>query len=81
MLIHVDKAKYVCDYKIWIRFNNGVEGIVDLEKELYGEVFEPLKDFKNFRNFEVDPIMETIVWGNGADFAPEFLLEKLCRTA
>lgn len=81
MFIHVEKAKYVRDYKIWLQFNNGEEGIVNLEHELYGEVFEPLKDIDNFKKFVVDPIMDTIVWANGADFAPEFLLENIDKTA
>lgn len=48
-------------------------GIVDLEKELYGEVFEPLRDKDLFK--QVFLTSRTIEWPNGADFAPEFLLE------
>lgn len=45
--------------------------------ELYGEVFEPLKDFAYFRTFRVHPELRTVVWPNGADFAPEFLRSAL----
>jgi len=48
-------------------------GEVDLDAELKGEVFEPLRDLTVFRSFVVHPEVHTIVWPNGADPAPEFL--------
>ena len=73
MLLHVTDAKYLRDYVIWLRFNDGAEGEVDLEPELEGEVFGPLKDLEQFKKFRVDPELDTVVWDNGADLAPEFL--------
>jgi hypothetical protein len=40
---------------------------------MHGEVFEPLSDASYFRQFRVHPELGTLVWPNGADFAPEFL--------
>ena len=77
MFLHVREAKYIRDYVIWLRFNDGAEGEIDLKDELWGEVFEPLKDLGVFRSFKVDPDLETIVWENGADLAPEFLYENM----
>ena len=77
MILHVKEAKYLHDYVIWIRFNDGIEGEIDLENELTGEIFGPLKDKKLFKSFRVDSLLETIVWENGADLAPEFLHENL----
>lgn len=76
MILHVKEAKYLHDYVIWLRFNDGTEGEADLSGELEGEIFEPLRDLDKFRSFKVDPILQTIVWDNGADLAPEFLYEK-----
>lgn len=76
MILHVKEAKYLHDYVIWVRFNDGTQGEVDLFNELDGEVFEPLKEIQNFKSFRVDPVLETIVWENGADLAPEFLYEN-----
>lgn len=81
MILHVKEAKYIRDYVLWLRFNDGAEGEVDLSNELNGEVFEPLKDISNFRSFKVDPTLETVVWENGADLAPEFLYENIKITA
>ncbi len=77
MIPQVIDAKYNGDYKIWIRFSDGVQGVIDLKEELWGEIFEPLKDLKEFSKFIVSTDLNTLVWPNGADFAPEFLYKKL----
>jgi hypothetical protein len=71
MFIHVIKAKYLGKYKLELEFNNGISKKVDLEKELYGEVFEPLRKIEVFKDFHIS--RNTIEWQNGADFAPEYL--------
>ena len=77
----VIEARYVRDYVIWLKFRDGTSGEIDLESELWGEVFEPLKDLAFFRQFSVHPEFETLVWPNGADFAPEFLHDNVTVTA
>ncbi len=71
MFLHVTSVEYIESYKLKLQFNNGAEGIVDLEAELYGEIFEPLRDLSLFQ--QVYLTSRTIEWPNGADFAPEFL--------
>ena len=77
MILHVIEARYEWDYVIHLKFNDGAEGFVDLADELHGEMFAPLKDLEKFRLFRVDPELDTIVWDNGADLAPEFLYDRL----
>jgi hypothetical protein len=74
-MVGVSEARYVSDYTIWLRFTDGLEGEVDLSTELWGEVFEALRDPAVFRSFVVHPEFHTLVWPNGADLAPEFLHE------
>ena len=69
-------ADYVGAYLIRLRFEDDSSGVVDLEPELWGEVFEPLRAIDRFREFRVDFNANTIVWPNGADFAPEFLYAR-----
>jgi hypothetical protein len=69
----ITDARYVRDYVVWLKFSDGVEGEVDLKDELFGEVFEPLKNKEFFKKFVLHPDWLTISWPNGADFAPEFL--------
>ena len=75
MIIRVTDAKLVRDFTVWLRFNDGAEGEVDLSAELEGPVFEPLQDPETFAQFRLDPDVHTLVWPNGADLAPEFLHE------
>ena len=77
MIPRLTEAHYVRDYVLRLKFQEGAEGEVDLEPQLYGEVFEPLKDLEYFRRFRVDPELHTVTWPNGADFAPEFLYERI----
>lgn len=75
MFLHIIKAKYIKDYKVWVKFNDGTTGEVDLADELNEGVFKPLKDKNYFKNFEL--IGHTLAWQNGADFAPEFLKDRV----
>jgi Protein of unknown function (DUF2442) len=77
MLPRVKEARYIANYTVWVRFSDGAEGEVDLANELYGEMFDPLKAPEYFKSFRVHPELHTLVWPNGADFAPEFLRSAL----
>lgn len=75
MYFSVVNARHVRDHVLWVQFKDGSEGEVDLSSELWGPVFEPLKDVEYFRRFTVAEY-GTIAWPNGADIAPELLYEK-----
>jgi uncharacterized protein DUF2442 len=73
MFLHVRSVSYMSDYRLRLEFSDGVIKEVDLCGELYGEVFEPLKDPELFKQVALNDETNTIEWPNGADFAPEFL--------
>ena len=73
MFIHVTEAKYLINYEVEVSFNDGKSGVVNLESALYGPMFEPLKHNDMFAKLQVDKELETIVWPNGADLAPEYI--------
>ena len=81
MTPRIIKGRYVSDYVIELQFADGRKGTIDLQEELWGPVFEPLRDPAYFRRFRVDPELHTIVWENGADFSPEFLYSQVRATA
>jgi hypothetical protein len=71
MLPSVTKAKYVNDYLIEVKFNDGTKKIIDFKSWLSGPVFKPLRNKDYFKKFFIDG--PTIAWPNGADIAPETL--------
>ncbi|MCA1734450.1 MAG: DUF2442 domain-containing protein [Acidobacteria bacterium] len=75
-MIDVTDVRYVKDYILWLRFEDGTEGEVDLAEELHGPIFEPLVERSYFTCVRVNHDTGTVEWPNGADFAPEFLYEK-----
>jgi len=79
MFLHVTEAKYLEGYKVAVSFNDGRTGIADLSAALKGTVFEPVKDISVFSQLRVDEELETIVWPNGADLAPEYIYFQTFR--
>jgi hypothetical protein len=75
----VVNAKALPGFRLFLSFKDGVAGEIDLSSNLYGPVFEPLKDEGYFAQVRVNPELGTVVWPNGADFAPEFLYDQLRR--
>ncbi len=76
-MVDVTEARHVAGYTIWLRFEDGTEGEIDLSEELYGPVFEPLRDHDFFARLRVNLDTGTVEWPNGADLAPEFLYDKV----
>jgi hypothetical protein len=78
-MVWVTEAVLHEDYKIRIRFNDETSGIIDFEPVInkdHRKVITDLLNKQQFEDFTVD--LDTIVWSNGADFAPEYLYE-LCK--
>ena len=69
-------AEYLGEYRIFLTFDDGKRGVIDLKHELWGDVFEPLRDVELFRRFRFDAELDTIVWPTGADLAPEYMYEN-----
>jgi hypothetical protein len=75
MFLHVTEVAYLQGYSLRLTFNNQAIKDVNLQDELEGEIFEPLKEIEIFKQVKVNFDTNTIEWPNGADFAPEFLYE------
>ena len=74
------EARYLGGHCVWLRFDDGLEGEIDLGPDLVGRlrgpVFEPLRDPTYFAQFTVD---WTLTWPNGADLAPESLYARVLK--
>ena len=67
MFLHILEARYFQNYKVWLRFSDGLAGAVDLARELEGPVFGPLRDVERFNRFSLTH--HTLTWDTGADSA------------
>jgi Protein of unknown function (DUF2442) len=78
MLKDIVAVKPLGEYRLYLRFEDGAEGIVDLVGRLsFGGVFEPLRDTAYFTLVRVDKELGTIAWPNGADLDPDVLYSQL----
>jgi hypothetical protein len=73
--VRITTVGLVGPHSLALRFNDGTLRRVDLLPELEGPVFSPLRDPAYFSRVVLDPVAGTVVWPNGADFAPDFLRE------
>ena len=73
MIVHVTEIKIVGPQSLELVFDDGTHKRVNLSAELYGPIFEPLRDPAYFAQAFVDPNTHTVTWPNNADFAPDFL--------
>jgi len=77
-MIWVIKAELRDEYKVFIEFNDGVNGVVDFKEKLekdHRSIVNELLDKNKFNTVKVD--LDTLCWDNGVDFAPEYLYEKI----
>jgi hypothetical protein len=73
MILRILEAAVRGPHCLRLVFNDGTRKAVDVRPLLSGPVFELLKDPSYFAKVDLDPVCGTVVWPNGADFAPEAL--------
>ena len=74
MLKDVVKVEYLDDYRLHLRFEDGVEGVIDVSDLVkFTGVFAPLEDKAYFAQARVNPDTGTICWPNDADLDPDVL--------
>lgn len=64
------------NYRIFLRFADGVAGEVDLTGSLRGSMFEPLREPTYFAQVRLAEYGAP-VWPNGLDLAPDSLHDRL----
>jgi hypothetical protein len=82
MLKDIVEARNLEGYRVHLRFEDGVEGDVDLGRLIRFEgVFAPLRDPKEFARMTVNVEIGTICWPNGADLDPDVLYAQISGQA
>ena len=80
-MIHVTGARHIGGYRLWVRFSDATEGEIDLADVVLNDkrpIVVALRDQAVFAAMRVD--MDTVVWEDGFDLAPEYLHARLRPT-
>lgn len=77
MILHNTEVMRLTNYRLFLSFNNGQYGEVNLAYKVDGEVFGALRDPALFATASQHPVMRTVAWAKGADLALEFLCELM----
>ena len=73
MILRIHQLQVCGPRSLRLSFNDGTTKQVDLGPLLEGPIFDPLRDPAYFAGVWLDPVCGTVVWPNGAVFAPEAL--------
>lgn len=66
-------------YRVWIRFDDGLEGEVDLSGLLGKGIFKAWESVEFFNQVQIDPKTDTLSWGEDIDLDPYVLREKISK--
>ncbi|MCL5278310.1 MAG: DUF2442 domain-containing protein [Planctomycetes bacterium] len=64
------------DFSLFVAFEDGIEGVLDMTPYLNFGVFKKLNDFEQFKRVRI--AFDTVEWECGVDLDPEFVRAK-CR--
>ena len=70
------EVKPLDNYRLWIKYSDGIEGVVDLSDIAGDGVFALWNDYREFQKVHIGPSGE-IAWGEQVDLCPDALYLKI----
>jgi len=78
MLIDIVEVKPLSEYKLFLRFEDGTSGEIDIAAiVVFKGIFKKLADKEYFSKVKLNPDFGTICWDNAADLSPCALYKNL----
>jgi hypothetical protein len=78
MLKDIVEARAIGNHRLYLRFEDGVAGEIDLGRLIdFKGIFEPLQRPEELAKVRVDSEIGTVCWPNGADLDPDVLYAEL----
>lgn len=76
MIVNVQEVRHLEGYRVWLKFNTGESGEVDLHDLIFKyKAAAPLRDVAQFKQFKLDA-WPTLAWDCSFDVSPETLYER-----
>ncbi len=76
-MVRIVEVKPLAKFKIWVRFQDGTQGWVDVSDLAGKGVFSKWKEPGFFETVFIDKESHTVAWPGGIDLAPESLYEEV----
>jgi len=70
------EVKPLENYQLWVKFSDGVEGVVDLSHLVGQGVFALWDDYEAFKRVHIGPRGE-LVWNDEVDLCPDAIYLKV----
>jgi len=75
----ITKVRVLENYKLWLKFADGVEGIVDLSKLVGKGIFKKWEDKKFFESVKINSQTGTLTWGEEIDLCSDTLYAEILK--
>lgn len=75
-MVRISAAQARPGYRLWLQFKDGVEGTVDLSREVGRGVFARWQDPVEFARVFVNPAIGTVCWPGDIDLDPDVLYSE-----
>lgn len=73
---HPIDVKPLENYRLWVRYSDGSEGVVDLSDLVGKGIFALWNDYREFQRVTIGPGGE-IAWGDQIDLCPDAIYLKI----
>ena len=70
------EVKSLDNYRLWVKYSDGIEGIVDLSDFAGDGVFELWNNYQAFQNVHIGPSGE-IAWSDQVDMCPDAIYLRI----
>lgn len=75
-LKNIVEYKILDNYSIWLKYDDGVNGIIDLSDYLKYPVFAPIQNVKFFNQLKIEG-GRNVYWNDVLDLCPDALYIKI----
>ena len=72
-------VKPLDDYRLWVRFDDCLEGVYEVEPARRGGVFDQLRDPAVFNEVAINEDFGCVEWPGGVDLCPTSMHEEMVQ--